>query len=147
MLYDCHMVSTIFNKVNAALLEEMVVDAIVMKAQQLVDYIMHNPIVNAVILLHDPNSNTIGTRERDDLTRHAKKTWSCYVRWQTKKYERKRWIIIMRSLQKIMLKHVVRLSTFLTMKQCYCTVHGVHTRSYAWLPCLVFFSHVTPLGR
>jgi hypothetical protein len=37
---------------NAALLAEI----------QLVDYILHNPIVNDVILLHNPNSNTIGTR-------------------------------------------------------------------------------------
>jgi hypothetical protein len=36
-LYDHQMVSTIFNKVNAALLEEMGVDTAATKAQQLVD--------------------------------------------------------------------------------------------------------------
>jgi hypothetical protein len=60
-LYDRQMVSNIFNKVNAALLEEMGVDTSAMKAKQLFDYILHNPIVNGVILLHYPNSNNIGT--------------------------------------------------------------------------------------
>jgi hypothetical protein len=60
-LYDHQVVSNIFIKVNAALLEEMGVDTTTTKAQQLVIYILHTPIVNGVILLHDPNSNTIGT--------------------------------------------------------------------------------------
>jgi hypothetical protein len=58
-LYDGQMVSNIFNTVNAALLEEMGIDTTATKAQQLVDYILHNPIVDGVILLHNPNSNTI----------------------------------------------------------------------------------------
>jgi hypothetical protein len=61
-IYDIQMVSNIFNKANAALFEETGVDTTATKARQLVDYIMHNPIVNGVILLHDPNSNNIGTR-------------------------------------------------------------------------------------
>jgi hypothetical protein len=40
----------------------MGVDTTAKKAQQLVDFILHNPIANGVILLHDPYSNTIGTR-------------------------------------------------------------------------------------
>jgi uncharacterized protein involved in tellurium resistance len=40
----------------------MGVDKTSKKAKQLVDYILHNQIVNGVILIHDPNSNTIGAR-------------------------------------------------------------------------------------
>jgi hypothetical protein len=61
-LYERQMVSNIFNKANDALLEEMGVDRTATKAQHLVDYILHNPIVNGFILLHDSNSNTIGAR-------------------------------------------------------------------------------------
>jgi hypothetical protein len=54
-LCDRQLVSNIFNKANAALFEEMGVDTTATKAQQLVDYILHNPIVNGAILLHDTN--------------------------------------------------------------------------------------------
>jgi hypothetical protein len=53
-LYDRQMVSNIFNTANAVLLEEMGVDTTAMKAQQLVDYILYNTIVNGVIILR-PN--------------------------------------------------------------------------------------------
>jgi hypothetical protein len=38
----------------------MGVDKNATKSQQLVDYKLHNPVVNEVILLHDPNINTLG---------------------------------------------------------------------------------------
>jgi hypothetical protein len=60
-LYNHQVVSNIFKKANAALLEEIGVDTTATKAQLIFNYIMHNPIVNGVILLHDHDSNTIGT--------------------------------------------------------------------------------------
>jgi hypothetical protein len=142
-LYERQTVSTIFNKTNAALLDEMGADTTATKAQPLVNYILHNPIVNGVILLHAPRSNTFGKRGREDPTRHVEKLGHASKDGKRRNTSGRGGF--MYSLQKIILKHVVVLFTFLNLMQCYCTVSGVQTRSYAWIPCLVLFLHVTPL--
>jgi hypothetical protein len=54
-LYDIQTVANIFNKAKKSLLEEKGVGTF-LKAQQLVDYLMTNPDINAVIVIHDPSS-------------------------------------------------------------------------------------------
>jgi hypothetical protein len=63
-LYDVQTFANISNKAKKSLLEEKGVDTSSTKAQELVDYIMTNPDINAVIVIHDPSSALIGGRQK-----------------------------------------------------------------------------------